>query len=97
MVLEWLSINPHLIPSCVFFWGGGILLVLAPLMYQIRIKKIIILNPIKAIMHYTKLEKRILIIGIILLILGLISLILITKFYGYYYFDEGVPTWHKIK
>ena len=61
-------------------------------MYQIRRKKIIILNPAKAIRKYTRHEKKLLIIETVLAAVGLISLIIIAETYGYYYFDNGVPT-----
>jgi len=68
------------------------MLVLAPILYQIRKKKLFILNPIKAIQEYSRFEKKILIIGILLIGVGFISLIVIAEKYGYYYFDNGVPT-----
>jgi hypothetical protein len=72
--------------------AGGILLVLAPIKYQIRKKKIIILNPIKAIIEYDRYERLLLIFGTLLTVIGLISFIVISKTMGYYYFKDGIPT-----
>jgi hypothetical protein len=91
-VIEWFSINPHLIPSFVILLAGGILSIAASILYHIRKKKIIVLSPIKVIGGYTRFEKKIFLVGIILAMVGLISLIAISELYGYYYFDNGVPT-----
>lgn len=92
MFLKWLLINPHLIASYVCLFVGLILLVLAPILYQIRVKKIIILNPFKIIKEYMPRERNILIAGLILFLVGFLSSILIEERYGYYYFNNGVPT-----
>jgi len=92
MFIKWLLVNPHLIASYVCLFFGLILLVLAPILYQIRVKKIIILNPFKIIKEYIPRERKILIAGVILFVLGFLSSILIEQHYGYYYFDNGVPT-----
>ena len=91
-MINWLLINPHLIPSYLCIILGLILVVLAPIIYQIRMKKILIINPFKAIKEYNKLEKKILIIGVVLFVLGFISSTVIEERYGYYYFNNGVPT-----
>jgi hypothetical protein len=62
------------------------------MLYQVRVKKVIILNPFKIIREYTPRERKILIAGVILFLLGLLSSIMIEERYGYYYFDNGVPT-----
>jgi hypothetical protein len=92
MFIKWLFINPHLIASFVCLFIGLILLILAPMLYQVRVKKVIILNPFKIIREYTPRERKILIAGVILFLLGLLSSIMIEERYGYYYFDNGVPT-----
>lgn len=92
MFLEWLLINKHLIPSFLSFFAGLILLVLAPTFYQIRTRKLLILNPIAAIKAYSKFEKSMLTIGVLLAFGGLISSIIILETYGYYYFNNGFPT-----
>ena len=91
-MIEWLSINPHLIPSSVIFLAGGILSVVASILYHVRKKKVMVLSPMEVIGGYTRFEKKIFFAGIILATLGLISLIAISELYGYYYFDNGVPT-----
>ncbi len=91
-MIKWLSINPHLIPSFVSFLAGIILSAVASILYHIRKRKVIVLSPIEVIKGYTRFEKKIFFVGIILAALGLISLIAISERYGYYYFDNGVPT-----
>ena len=90
--MDWFLINKHLIPSFLSFFAGFILLVLAPVLYQARTRKLLILNPIAAIREYSKTEKAMLIIGVLLAFGGLISVIIISETYGYYYFNNGVPT-----
>jgi hypothetical protein len=92
MSIKWLLINPHLIASYVCIFVGFILLVLAPILYRVRMKKIIILNPFKIIKEYTPRERNILIAGVILFLMGFLSSVMIEERYGYYYFDNGVPT-----
>ena len=94
-MIEWLSINPHLIPSFVSCLAGGILLIVAPILYHIRKRKFIVLSPIEVISGYTRFEKKIFFIGITLAALGLITLLIISELYGNYYFDNGVPTLSK--
>jgi hypothetical protein len=91
-VIEWFSINPHLIPSFVILLAGGILSVVASILYHVRKKRVMVVSPIEVIGGYTGFEKKIFFVGIILAMLGLISLIAISELYGYYYFDNGVPT-----
>jgi hypothetical protein len=91
-VIEWFSINPHLVPSFIILLAGGILSIAASVLYHIRKKKIIVLSPIEVIGGYTRFERKIFLVGIILATVGLISLIAISELYGYYYFDNGVPT-----
>jgi len=91
-MIKWLLINPHLIASYVCLFVGFILLVLAPILYQVRMKKIIILNPFKAIKEYSPWERKIMIAGISLFLIGFITSIMIEERYGYYYFNNGVPT-----
>ncbi len=95
MIIKWLLINPHLIASYVCLFVGFILLILAPVLYQVRMKKIIILNPFKIIREYTPRERKILIAGVILFLMGFLSSIMIEERYGYYYFDNSVPTLKK--
>lgn len=92
MIIKWLLINPHLIASYVCLFVGFILLILAPVLYQVRMKKLIILNPFKIIKEYSPREKKVLLIGVSLFLIGFISSILIENRYGYYYFYNGVPT-----
>ena len=92
MFIDWLLINKHLIPSFLGFFVGLILLVLAPTSYQVRTRKLIILNPIEAIRAYSKSEKTMLTLGALLAFGGLISAIIISETYGYYYFNNGIPT-----
>jgi len=92
MSIKWLLINPHLIASYACLFVGLILLVLAPILYQVRVKKVIILNPFKIIKEYIPRERNILIAGVILFLVGFLSSILIEQRYGYYYFDNDVPT-----
>ncbi len=80
-MIKWLSINPHLIVPYICLIIGLVLLVLAPVLYQIRKKKILIINPFKAIKEYNKLEKRILILGIVLFVLGFASSTIIEEKY----------------
>jgi len=49
----------------------------------------------EVIAGYTRFEKKIFFIGIILAALGLITLLIISELYGNYYFDSGVPTLSK--
>jgi hypothetical protein len=81
-----------LIPSFIILLAGGILSVAASILYHVRKKKIIVISPIEVIGGYTRFEKKIFFAGIILAIVGLISLIAISQLYGYYYFVNGVPT-----
>lgn len=87
-MIKWLSINIHLIPSITCFFVGMVLLIIAPILYQIRIKKILIINPVKAIKKYNQNEKSLFIIGTVMIIIGIISVVLISEFYGYYYFKN---------
>ena len=91
-MIEDLYINPHLIPSYISFFTGGALLVITAVLYQIRTKTVIILNPIKAWREYSRLEKRIFCAGVFFALFGLISLIVISETVGYYYIKNGVPT-----
>jgi hypothetical protein len=72
--------------------AGGILSVAASILYHVRKKRIIVISPIKVIGGYTGFERKIFLAGIILAMVGLISLIVISQLYGYYYFVNGVPT-----
>ena len=92
--LDWLMINPHLIPSTLLFFLGGILLVAAPVLYRIRKSKYNVLVPAN-IFKYSRLERILLILGIISVVLGLGSLIVISELHGYYYFKNGVPAFLK--
>ena len=94
-MIEWLSINPHLIFSFVIFLAGVILLVVASILYHVRKRKIIVLSPVEVIAGYTKFEKKIFFVGIILSALGLITLLIISELYGNYYMDNGVLTLSK--
>jgi hypothetical protein len=78
-VLQWLYINPHLIPSFVIFLVGLILLVVASILYHIRKRKVIVLSTIEVIRGYTGIEKKIFFVGIILAALGLITLLMISE------------------
>jgi hypothetical protein len=91
-VIEWFSINPHLIPSFLILLTGVILSVAASVLYHVRKKKIMVLSPIEVIGGYSRFEKKIFLAGMILAALGLISLIAISELYGNYYFDNGIPT-----
>jgi hypothetical protein len=90
--MDWILINKHLIPSFLCFFAGLILIVLARTKYQARTRKLLILNPIAAIEEYSKTERSMRTIGLLLLFSGFISLIIISETYGYYYFNNGVPT-----
>ncbi len=39
--------------------------------------------------HFSKVEKRAYTLGIILMTFGFITLVIITKIYGYYFFNNG--------
>jgi len=71
------------------------MLIIAPIIYRIRNRKLLIINPISTINNYNKTEKTLLTIGTILALTGLLSIIVIAKYFGYYYFDNGVPTFLK--
>jgi hypothetical protein len=90
--MDWFLINKHLIPSFLSFFTGLILLVVTRTKYQARTRKFIVLNPITAIKEHSKSERSMWIIGVLLLFGGFISLIIISETYGYYYFNNGVPT-----
>jgi hypothetical protein len=54
------------------------------------------LNPVEALRKdYSKRERTIYIIGVVLITLGFVSYVIIAKFYGYYYYLNGVPTFLK--
>jgi hypothetical protein len=67
----------------------------ASVLYHVRKKRIFVISPIEVIGGYTRFEKKIFLAGIILAMVGLISLVTISQLYGYYYFDNGVPTLSK--
>jgi len=92
--LQWLAINPHLIPSAICFILGFVFLVAAPSLYRIRKRKMNIFIPAN-IFEYSSAERTLFIAGVVLATVGLISLIVISELYGYYYFNNGVPTFLK--
>ena len=92
ILIKWLSVNTHLVPSFVSFIFGLILLIIAPIKYHIRTGTLIILNPIKAFREYDKFEKTCLVAGAAFTFIGLLSEIIIAKTIGYYYFKNGIPT-----
>ena len=91
-LIKWFSINIHLLPSYLCFFVGAFLSVLVPIKYQIRMKKIIILNPFKMIQEFTPSERKMYVIGITLGAIGVLSLYVIENVYGYYYLKDGTPT-----
>jgi len=92
MFFKWFIINIHLVPSLASFVAGLVFLMLAPLKYMTRTDKDIILNPFAIIAEYNKTETRLFFMGMVLLIVGLVSLTVITSKFGYYYFNGSVPT-----
>ncbi len=92
MFFKWLIINKHLMPSLISFVIGSLLLIFAPLMYQMRTKTMVIFNPFGLVRQYNKSERKVFYIDAVLLTMGLLSLIVITDKFGYYYFNNGVPT-----
>jgi uncharacterized membrane protein len=94
-LIEWFSINPHLIPSFIILLAGGVLSIVASILYHVRKKRVMVISPIEVMGGYTRFEKKVFLVGIILATVGLISLIAISELYGYYYFDNGVPTFSR--
>jgi cytochrome c biogenesis factor len=92
--LKWLAINSHLIPSVICFILGFIFIVAAPSIYRIRKRKMNVLVPAN-IFEYSKTERILLISGVVLAVVGIISMVAISELYGYYYFKNGVPTFLK--
>jgi hypothetical protein len=72
--------------------AGGILSVLASVLYHFRKKRFMVISPMEVIGGYSRFERKIFLVGMILAALGLISLVVISELYGNYYFDNGVPT-----
>jgi len=61
--------------------GRVFCLIVAPSLYRIRVKKLIELNPVEALLNkYTKVERTIYVIVVILSILGFISYVAICEF-----------------
>ena len=83
MSLRFLYMNFHIAPFIIAFFAGFILLVLAPLTYQLRKKKLFI-TPLD-VLRYDDLERRLLLWGAILAFGGIVGAAIITESYGYNY------------
>ena len=83
MSFEFLIMNHHLAPFLILFFIGFFLLVLTPIHYRWRRKKIAtFLTPLD-LMRYNKFEQKALIIGIIFVLIGIIGSAFVSEKYGY--------------
>lgn len=81
MLFEHVIINPHLAPFIICFLIAFPLVIFAPIHHMWRKRKIIV-TP-KDLMKYSKLEKILLISGIVLAVLGILGSAIVTEKYGY--------------
>ena len=62
------------------------------ILFQLRTKKLIVFNPFRLVSQYTEKEKKLMLIGAMATLTGLISLRITEHFVGFYYFKNGVLT-----
>ena len=79
--MDLLILNPHFIPFVGCFIIGFVFIVLAPLHYRGRTKKLF-LSPID-IFKYNEVESKMLIYGVIFGLVGILGLVLIDSNYGH--------------
>ena len=85
MSVQFLINNPHIAPFLIVFFIGFVSIVLAPLHYRARIKKYIaILTPFD-LTKYNRPEKKMLSLGVLLLLIGILGVAIMTEKYGYNY------------
>ena len=92
--MEYQLLNIHLLPFKIVLVVGALIMLMTFLRCAIREQRIPIF-PILNLKHFSTTEKKWYWIGLFMTILGLLCLIIISKYYGYYYFKNGVPTWIK--
>lgn len=78
MMFRWL-LSGYLIPSFSCLLLGTILLVLSLALFQMRSAKLFIFNPIHAVSSFSSLEKKMLVAGFILILVGIASFIVISS------------------
>lgn len=81
MLVQFFRLNPHIAPFLLAFFVGWICLLLAPIIHQLRTKKIIVFD----IGDYNQLEKKLLLWGVVLAFGGILCTGIITEVYGYKY------------
>jgi len=87
---EWLFNNPHMLLSLLISIIGFLLFGVSQALCAYRTKKWIRFSWFDL---YNKREMTIAIIGIILFLIGFISLILLPIFYGYYFYNGNAHQW----
>ena len=71
--VKWLLSNPRLIPAVICFGMGIFFAALSSILFQLRKKRLVLFTNYKMYAEYNNYEKRVLLIGIILLMVGMVS------------------------
>lgn len=83
MSIEFLIINPRLVPFFIMFFIGAILLGMAPIRYRWRTRTTKIALTPKDLKKYSSLEKKALYLGIMFAVLGILGAAFMSEEYGY--------------
>jgi hypothetical protein len=81
MSIDFLILNPHLAPFFILFFVGACFLLVAPLLYMNKYRKIII-TP-SDFLKYSGFVKILLVLGAIFVFSGIIGAAIISETYGY--------------
>lgn len=82
MSVRFLINNPHIAPFIIAFFIGAFCLSAAPIHYMLRNKFFKIITPLD-LTKYNLSESKLLFIGIILTLVGILGAAIMTENYGY--------------
>lgn len=95
-VFGWFSINLHLAPFFISIILGMVLMSSACIVYQVRARKLILLyTPFSHWNNHNTVEKRMLLLGLVLFLIGFTGLFLVSSKFGYFYLSSHGPVWTK--
>ena len=90
--MEDLLLNWHLLPFKFLLLSGFFMLPVPVILCFLRTGKAPII-PYMSWSDFNDFEKKWLIIALTLALTGLVGLMIVSHFGGYYYLNNGVPTW----